>query len=166
LYQTGSQGSTKGAQHLPPLLGPCLLWPRSPISATAELLYNFFKRSLIMTMMMMMNIITSIFTSTRPCVQCSWLLQAAINTPSVLQAPASCRMACQGGMPFGCQHRRRAGSVATVLNSHLHLHRAATLFDQRVNTFIGRRRRRPKFDYKEVYLTSKPKCNTSTFTNA
>jgi len=25
---------------LPPLLGPCLLWPRSPISATAELLYN------------------------------------------------------------------------------------------------------------------------------
>ena len=24
----------------PPLLGPCLLWPRSPISATAELLYN------------------------------------------------------------------------------------------------------------------------------
>jgi len=22
----------------PPLLGPCLLWPRSPISATAELL--------------------------------------------------------------------------------------------------------------------------------
>jgi len=24
----------------PPLLGPCLLWPRSPISATAELLYD------------------------------------------------------------------------------------------------------------------------------
>ena len=24
----------------PPLLGPCLLWPRSPISATAELLSN------------------------------------------------------------------------------------------------------------------------------
>jgi len=24
----------------PPLFGPCLLWPRSPISATAELLYN------------------------------------------------------------------------------------------------------------------------------
>jgi len=24
----------------PPLLGPCLLWPRSPISATTELLYN------------------------------------------------------------------------------------------------------------------------------
>jgi len=23
----------------PPLLGPCLLWPRSPISATAELLF-------------------------------------------------------------------------------------------------------------------------------
>jgi len=28
----------KGAQP-PPLFGPCLLWPRSPISATAELLY-------------------------------------------------------------------------------------------------------------------------------
>jgi len=24
----------------PPLLGPCLLWPRSPISATAELLFR------------------------------------------------------------------------------------------------------------------------------
>ena len=35
----GSQRSAKGAQHPPPLLGPCLLWPRSPISATAELLF-------------------------------------------------------------------------------------------------------------------------------
>jgi len=26
------------AQQPPPLFGPCLLWPRSPISATAELL--------------------------------------------------------------------------------------------------------------------------------
>ena len=25
----------------PPLSGPCLLWTRSPISATAELLFNF-----------------------------------------------------------------------------------------------------------------------------
>jgi len=24
----------------PPLLGPCLLWPRSPISATAELYHD------------------------------------------------------------------------------------------------------------------------------
>ena len=32
----------KGAQQ-PPLFGPCLLWPRSPISATAELLFQFFK---------------------------------------------------------------------------------------------------------------------------
>jgi len=24
----------------PPLLGPCLLWPRSPISVTAELLFK------------------------------------------------------------------------------------------------------------------------------
>jgi len=32
------QLSAKGAQQ-PPLFGPCLLWPRSPISATAELLY-------------------------------------------------------------------------------------------------------------------------------
>jgi len=30
----------KGAQQ-PPLFGPCLLWPRSPISATAELLLLF-----------------------------------------------------------------------------------------------------------------------------
>jgi len=29
----------KGAQQ-PPLFGPCLLWPRSPISATAELLFT------------------------------------------------------------------------------------------------------------------------------
>jgi len=29
----------KGAQQ-PPLFGPCLLWPRSPISATAELLFE------------------------------------------------------------------------------------------------------------------------------
>jgi len=28
----------------PPLLGPCLLWPRSPISATAELLSKFVHR--------------------------------------------------------------------------------------------------------------------------
>jgi len=34
----GSQRSAEGAA-APPLLGPCLLWPRSPISATAELLY-------------------------------------------------------------------------------------------------------------------------------
>jgi len=33
------QRSAKGAPH-PPLLGPCLLWPWSPISATAELLSN------------------------------------------------------------------------------------------------------------------------------
>jgi len=29
----------------PPLLGPCLLWPRSPISATAELLYKRFPKN-------------------------------------------------------------------------------------------------------------------------
>ena len=29
----------KGAQQPPPLFGPCLLWPRSPISAAAELLF-------------------------------------------------------------------------------------------------------------------------------
>jgi len=32
--------SAKGAQQPPPLSGPCLLWPQSPISATAELLFN------------------------------------------------------------------------------------------------------------------------------
>jgi len=35
----GPQRSAKGAQHPLPLLGPYLLWPRSPISATAELLF-------------------------------------------------------------------------------------------------------------------------------
>jgi len=39
----GSQLSAKGAQQPPPLFGPCLLWPRSPISATAELLFCFFR---------------------------------------------------------------------------------------------------------------------------
>jgi len=29
----------RGTAHHPPLLGPCLLWQRSPISATAELLF-------------------------------------------------------------------------------------------------------------------------------
>jgi len=33
----GFPAPAKGVQH-PPLLNPCLLWPRSPISATAELL--------------------------------------------------------------------------------------------------------------------------------
>jgi len=31
----------KRAQQPPPLFAPCLLWPRLPISATAELLYIF-----------------------------------------------------------------------------------------------------------------------------
>jgi len=36
----GVPSPAKGAQH-PPLFGPCLLWPLSPISATAELLYLY-----------------------------------------------------------------------------------------------------------------------------
>jgi len=36
----GSQLPRKGHSSAPPLFGPCLLWPRSPISATAELLSN------------------------------------------------------------------------------------------------------------------------------
>jgi len=36
----GVPAPAKGAQHLLPLFGPCLLWARSPISATAELLYK------------------------------------------------------------------------------------------------------------------------------
>jgi len=35
----GVPASAKGAQQPLPLFGPCLLWPRSPISATAELLF-------------------------------------------------------------------------------------------------------------------------------
>jgi len=42
-HYTGSQLSAKGGGHSSPapLFGPCLLWPRSPISPTAELLLNF-----------------------------------------------------------------------------------------------------------------------------
>ena len=36
----GVPAPAKGAQQPPPLFGPCLLWPRSPISATAELLFK------------------------------------------------------------------------------------------------------------------------------
>jgi len=36
----GVPALVKGAQQPPPLFGPCLFWPRSPISATAELLYH------------------------------------------------------------------------------------------------------------------------------
>jgi len=36
----GVPAPAEGAQW-PPLFGPCLLWPRSPISATAELLFYF-----------------------------------------------------------------------------------------------------------------------------
>ena len=38
----GIPAPAKGAQQPPPLFGPCLLWPRSPISATAELLLCLF----------------------------------------------------------------------------------------------------------------------------
>jgi len=34
----GVPAPAKGAQQ-PPIFGPCLVWPRSPISATAELLF-------------------------------------------------------------------------------------------------------------------------------
>jgi len=37
----GVLAPAKGAQRSP-LFGPCLLWPRSPISATAELYFLFF----------------------------------------------------------------------------------------------------------------------------
>jgi len=37
----GVTAPAKGAQH-PPLFRPCLLWPQSPISATAELLLYFY----------------------------------------------------------------------------------------------------------------------------
>jgi len=33
----GDPARCETAQQLPPVFGPCLLWPRSPISATAEL---------------------------------------------------------------------------------------------------------------------------------
>jgi len=36
----GVPAPAKGAQQPPPLFGPCLLWPRSPISTTAELLFS------------------------------------------------------------------------------------------------------------------------------
>ena len=36
----GSSAARNGHSSPPHLFGPCLLWPRSPISATAELLYK------------------------------------------------------------------------------------------------------------------------------
>ena len=40
----GVPAPTKGAQQPPPpFFGPCLLWPRSPISAAAELLFTMGK---------------------------------------------------------------------------------------------------------------------------
>jgi len=41
----GAPASAKGAYQPPPLFGPCLLWPRSPISATAELFFCSFPPS-------------------------------------------------------------------------------------------------------------------------
>jgi len=37
----GVSAPAKGAHQPPPLFGLCLLWPRSPISATAELLFSY-----------------------------------------------------------------------------------------------------------------------------
>ena len=37
----GVTAPARGTQQPPPLFGPFLLWPRSPISATAELLFYF-----------------------------------------------------------------------------------------------------------------------------
>ena len=37
----GVPAPAKGAQQPLPLFGPCLIWPRSPIAATAELLFEF-----------------------------------------------------------------------------------------------------------------------------
>jgi len=39
----GVPAPAKGAQQPPPLLGPCLLWPPSPIPATAELLLSIYR---------------------------------------------------------------------------------------------------------------------------
>jgi len=38
----GPNSPAKGTQQLPPLFGPCLLWPQSRISATAELLSSIY----------------------------------------------------------------------------------------------------------------------------
>ena len=35
----GIPAAAKGAQRPPPLFGPYLLWPRSPLSGTAELVF-------------------------------------------------------------------------------------------------------------------------------
>jgi len=41
----GVSAAAKGAQQPPPSFRPCLLWPRSPISATAELLLHRWPQS-------------------------------------------------------------------------------------------------------------------------
>jgi len=42
----GVPDPTKGHSS-PPIFGPCLLWPRSPISATAELLLKIFPKGIV-----------------------------------------------------------------------------------------------------------------------
>jgi len=66
------------AQH-PPLLGPCLLWPRSPISANAELLFVF---SFFITL--------SSFGLV-PCGRLSWLLASFWTQINIVHRIISCR---------------------------------------------------------------------------
>jgi len=50
----------KGAQQ-PPFFCPCLLRPRSPISATAELLFFFYKISSIIVCLLWNAVLSGIF---------------------------------------------------------------------------------------------------------
>jgi len=59
----------KMAQQPPPLFGRCLLWPRSHISATAELLFYMF-----LTVQCRPRLIVSFHTSTLLCSVLSWWL--------------------------------------------------------------------------------------------
>jgi len=61
----GAGHIAKGAQHHPPLLGPCLLWPQAPISATAELVSSCFSRDKMLTSFLMYVGVGSFFNTSQ-----------------------------------------------------------------------------------------------------
>jgi len=92
----GVPAPAKGAQQ-PPLFGPCLLWPRSPISATAELLYcysDIFVNEIMyldcftVIIRQLTNYIDLVFDTSRCCVRCLSLVYIGLSfypqfTPSL-----------------------------------------------------------------------------------
>jgi len=81
----GNPTPPKGAQQ-PPLFGPCLLWPRSSISATAELLFIRPHRS-------------TTYVDVACCYQRSCMVCQSVGLSATLLSPA--KTAATIEMPFG-----------------------------------------------------------------